>query len=179
MGADLYIERVFKDDPRIDIVGKKLDDVRDMIKTLPSDNSEEFRRIYEKREKALLDSYNRFWNTKFSTDNGYFRDSYNCSNLFWVLDLNYWNWLNDFLDGNGLLHPQQSRLVLRKIEERPVTETRLKRHFKTQKMELGADGKTAEEEFKEWLDYFTEKRERLLRFLKMAIEASSPIYCSI
>ncbi len=179
MGADLYIEKVFKDDLRIDIVGKKLDSVRELINALPSDNSEKLRATYKRREKALLDSYNRLWNRKFSTDNGYFRDSYNCSNLFWVLNLNYWNWLNDFLDGDGLLHPQQAKLVLKKIEERPVTESRLRRHFKSQKVELGSDGKSADEEFKEWFDYFVEKRERLIRFLRMAIETDSPVYCSI
>ncbi len=179
MGADLYIEKVFKDDSRIDVVGKKLDSVRELINALPSDNSEELRKVYQKGEKALLDSYNHLWNRKFSIDNGYFRDSYNCSNLFWVLNLNYWSWLNDFLDGNGLLHPQQARLVLKKVEERPVTEARLKRHFKSQKMELGTDGKSPGEEFQEWLEYFAEKRERLIRFLKMAIESNSPIYCSI
>lgn len=179
MGADLYIEKVFKNDPRMDVVGKKLDSVRELINALPSDNSEKLRAAYERREKAILDSYNRLWNRKFSTDNGYFRDSYNCSNLFWVLNLNYWNWLKDFLDGNGLLHPQQARLVLKKIEERSVTEAKIKHHFKKMKVDLGSDGKSPEKELKEWLDYFTEKREQLIGFLKMAIESDSPILCSI
>jgi hypothetical protein len=121
----------------------------------------------------------RIYDKTFSVDNGYFRDSYNSSNLLWSLGLNYWQWLGSFVDGKGYLRPQYARIILKKIESKSVTEIRVKRHLKSQKIELDNNGKPADEEFKELLDYFVEKRERLLRFLKMAIETDSPILCSI
>ena len=179
MGADLYVDRVFKDDPRVNVIGKKLDETRNALRDLPDDSSEDVIKRLERREKALCDAYGRALDRVFCVENGYYRDSYNCSNLLWVLSLDYWVWLGGFLDGKGYLHPQHTRIILDKIESRPVTETRLKQHLKQMKIELGKDGKTADEELKEWLDYFTKKRKRLIRFLKMAIEADSPILCSI
>jgi len=179
MGADLYVDKVFKQDPRIDVVGKKLDQVRENMRNLPDDIPDDVTKRYERREKALLDAHSRICDKMYCVDGGYFRDSYNSSNLLWVLGLNYWQWLGGFVDGKGFLHPQHTRIILKKIESRPVTETRLKRHLKNRKIELGKNNKPADEEFKEWLDYFVEKRERLIRFLKIAIEADSPILCSI
>jgi len=179
MGADLTIDRVFKEDPRVGVIGKKLDETRSALRDLDDDSPKDVVQRLERREKALCNAYGRVMDTMFCVENGYFRDSYNSSNLLWVLDLSYWIWLGGFLDGKGFLRPQHTRIILKKIESRPVTEIRLKRHLKSQKIELGNNGKPADEEFQEWLDYFVEKRERLLRFLKMAIETDSPILCSI
>ena len=179
MGADLYVDLVFKEDPRINVIGKKLDETRKALEDLPDDSPKDVVQRLERREKALLDAYMRIYDKMFSVDNGYFRESYNSSNLLWVLGLNYWNWLCGFVDGKGYLHPEHARLILNKIESRPVTEARVRRHIKDQKIKLGDNGKPPDEEFKKWLDYFVEKRERLIRFLKMAIDADSRILCSI
>ncbi|TKJ40961.1 hypothetical protein CEE36_08830 [candidate division TA06 bacterium B3_TA06] len=179
MGADLYVDKVFKQDPRIDVVGKKLDQVRENMRNLPDDTPDDVTKRYERREKALLDAYMRIYDNMFCVENGYFRDSYNSSNLLWVLNLSYWDWLGGFLDGKGLLHPQHARIILDKIESIPVTAARVKRHLEARKIKLGDNGKSPDEEFKDWLDYFVEKRKRFIRFLRMAIEADSPILCSI
>lgn len=179
MGADLYVDNVFKEDPRVSVIGKKLDEIRNTLRDLPEDSPEDLVKRLERREKALCDAYGRILDKMFCVDNGYFRDSYNSSNLLWVLGLNYWAWLGGFVDGKGFLHPQHARIILQKIESKPVTETRVRRHIKAQKIKLGDNGKPPDEEFKEWLDYFVEKRERLIRFLKMAIDADSLILCSI
>ena len=179
MGADLYVDHVFKEDPRVGVIGKKLDETRNTLRDLPDDSPKDFVQRLERREKALCDAYGRALDKMFCVGNGYFRDSYNSTNLLWVLNLNWWNWLGGYLDGKGYLHPQHTRIILKKIESRPVTEARLKHYLKDRNIELGKNDKSADDEFAEWLDYFTEKRERFIQFLKMAIEADSPILCSI
>lgn len=179
MGADLYVDKVFKRDPRIDKIGEKLDEVRGSMRNLPDDAPESAMKRHEKREKALMDAYNHFYDKTYSVENGYFRDSYNLSNLLWVLGLDYWVWIGDLLDTEGNLHSRQIKIVLAKIESIPLTKTKVKHYLKDRKIKLGQGHKSPDEEFKDWLDYFVEKRKRFIRFLRMAIEADSPIECSI
>jgi hypothetical protein len=90
---------------------------------------------------------------------GYYRDSYNDSNLLWKLGLDYWGWFGSHLDKEGLLHPDQAAVILQEV---------LNRHHLLEEIENTEERKYLEEKFEE----FTE-------FLRTAISAGEPIECSI
>jgi len=90
---------------------------------------------------------------------GYYRDSYNDSNLLWRLGLDYWEWFKAFLDDKDLLYPDKAALVLHDVEWR--------RHLLTE-IEDNEDRK-----------YFEEKFEEFTEFLRTAIRSGEPIQCSI
>ena len=90
---------------------------------------------------------------------GYYRDSYNDSNLLWKLGLDYWVWFKAFLDGAGLLHPDKAALVLQEVEDR-------------RQLLVEIDDNEERKYFEEKFDEFTE-------FLRTAIRLDEPIQCSI
>jgi hypothetical protein len=90
---------------------------------------------------------------------GYYRDSYNDSNLLWKLGLDYWEWFGSHLDKDRLLHPEKAEVILKEALDR--------RHL-LEEVEDGDERKYFEEKFGE----FTE-------FLRTAIRTGEPIHCSI
>lgn len=92
-------------------------------------------------------------------EKGYYRDSYNNSNLLWKLGLDYWVWFAQFLDRERLLDPDKAELVLREIEQR--------KHL------LDEIEDPREQE------YFREKYGEFTAFLRTAIERDEPGECSI
>jgi len=107
--------------------------------------------------------------TGFSTDInvGYFRDSYNDSNLFQQLDLSYWTLDKEYpgwFTNDGLLNIDGACGLIALLEER--------RH-------------KLEGTFVEWTDegknfkYFPEKLDALIAFLKKAIELDSLVIWSV
>ena len=91
---------------------------------------------------------------------GYFRDSYNDSNLLWTMGLDYWKWFAKMLDEEGMLSVENAKLVRDEVLSREMT-------------------KIPEWEDEDARAYFTEKRTRFIAFLERAIELNEPIYCSI
>jgi hypothetical protein len=49
---------------------------------------------------------------------GYFRDSYNDSNLLWKLGLDYWEWFGSYLGNDRLLQPDKAEVVLNEVMPR-------------------------------------------------------------
>ena len=90
---------------------------------------------------------------------GYYRDSYDPSNLLWELGLNWWDWFGGHLDKDGLLQPDRAEVILNEV---------LSRRYLLESMadeEMRAD--------------FEEKFEDFTRFLRTAINAGEAIGCSI
>jgi len=101
---------------------------------------------------------------------GYFRDSYNSSNLLWLFDLSWWRDVLEVLVGkDGKMSPENAECFLRLLEDREsVFQVNLA------KVEP-ADGETrAEVE-----QYFRKKYERLKAFLRQGIDRKECIQCTL
>jgi hypothetical protein len=90
---------------------------------------------------------------------GYFRDSYNDSNLLWKLGLDYWGWFGSYLDQDRLLQPDKAEAVLNEV--------------------MGHRHLLEEIEDLEERKYFEEKFDEFTHFLSTAICMEEPIECSI
>jgi hypothetical protein len=90
---------------------------------------------------------------------GYYRDSYNDSNLLWRLGLDYGEWFGSFLDSERLLHPEKAEVILQEAENR--------RHLLEEIEDTGDR------------EYFEEKFEQFSELLRTAIRTGEPIQCSI
>jgi len=96
-----------------------------------------------------------------STDGekGYFRDSYNNSNLLWKFDLSYWK--NPYISKTGKLSP-----------------TNAKRLLKAMKKKKDIFDKNMSKEDKESISYFKDKYKKFKAFLNLAIKLKESIDCS-
>jgi hypothetical protein len=103
-------------------------------------------------------------------ERGYFRDSYNSSNLLWLFDLSWWqNVLEVLVDQDGKMSPENAESFLRLLEDRESV-------FQANLAKVKpADGETrAEVE-----QYFRKKYERLKAFLRQAIDRKESVQCSL
>ena len=101
---------------------------------------------------------------------GYFRDSYNNSNLLKLFKLSWWADVSNILtDEEGLMSPENAQRFLQLLQERePVFITNLPQ------VEL-CDGESQEEAEQ----YFYEKYQQLQAFLQEAIDIDESIVCSL
>ena len=101
---------------------------------------------------------------------GYFRDSYNNSNLLWLFKSSWWVDVSGTLtDDEGLMSPENARRLLCLLQERePVFNANLQRV----KLEAGESQETTEQ-------YFREKYQQLQAFLQEAIDIDEAIICSL
>lgn len=88
----------------------------------------------------------------------YFRDSYNDTSLFWVINLDFY----DRLTKNGELPPKKAKILLEEVKTSTITL-----------------GKAHAEGKEEWEKYFTDKKQAFIHFLELAIESNLPITCSM
>jgi hypothetical protein len=97
-------------------------------------------------------------------ESGYFRDSYNDSNLLWRFGLSWWADVGPLLDGpqQRLLAPAKAAELLALLDERAA-------RFTESLNELAP----------EEVGYFLEKRRAFTDLLRHAIELGEPIDCSI
>ena len=133
-----------------------------------------FNEAVEKRN-ALKPPYNEeyqeqvdfYWHKMYSV--GYFRDSYNNSNLLWRFDFSYWQ--NELkLNENGDLPPSEAKRLLTMLKEaEPIFEASLQR--------VRDEGWSDDPE--DVIDYFRMKYLKLRVFLKMAIKLNESIYWSV
>jgi hypothetical protein len=90
---------------------------------------------------------------------GYYRDPYNGSNLLWKLGLDYSDLFGSYLDKDRLLQADKVEVILGEVLNR--------RHL------------LEEIENKEEREYFGERFEEFIEFLRVAIRTGEPIQCSI
>lgn len=177
MGADLYRESAPGKNPERDAA---LDDLN-------------------AREAAGEDIHDResgkpTWGDVHNVEGWYFRDSYNGSSLFWKLDLSWWQSLEPYLGPNGdgdmqmitdedgeaygepRLYPEGCRKLAREVRNRSEL-------LMFNCRDLPDEGEEVEDIFGKGrtLDkrYFSEKFDRLIRFLETTAEAGDTIYCSV
>lgn len=154
MGADLYIESIHERKRKF--YEKQLVQAIKTRDKHPYPISEE----YQERVDWFYDKMHRV---------GYFRDSYNNSNLLWRFELSYWK--NDLkLDKEGDLPPSEAKRLLTMLKEHePIFEASMQRIH-----DEGWSDAPAEVE-----NYFRMKYLRLRVFLKMAIRLKETIIWSV
>lgn len=110
---------------------------------------------------------------------GYFRDSYNESNILWKLDLAYWHLDKQIPIGEikeGKLTVEQAKILLKEVESR---KPKLEEFLSTLNEEWLKKNNFGQPVIEDWKGYFSKKYEELVRFLKHAIELDSPITWSV
>jgi hypothetical protein len=147
MGADLYLIKKYKKqkekyEPLFNEAVKKRDNAPDHLK-----------------DKAQ-EKVNEYYYLMYSE--GYFRDSYNDSNLLWQFGLDYWNWFGDLLDENSNLTPDQAQIVLDSLKQNENI-------FESKLIEISEENQK----------YFRDKYSQFKTFLTEAITTNEPISCSI
>lgn len=154
MGADLYIESI--NERKQAMYREKFEQAVKMRDSILPPYNQEYQELVE-----------FYFDKLFSV--GYFRDSYNNSNLLWRFELSYWQ--NDLrLDEEGYLPPSEARRLLDMLKQRePIFEESLQR--------ISEDGWSDSPE--EVIRYFRMKYLKLRVFLKMAIRLNEPIRWSV
>jgi hypothetical protein len=159
VGADLYLNSVFREHhskyaPKFDHWVAKRDALHKAGQQEAADRA----------QKWVLKYYGKMH------ERGYFRDSYNSSNLLWLFDLSWWqDVLEVLVDEEGKMSPRNAERFLQTLADRePVFETNLKKVKPTK-------GETRAEVAK----YFREKYECLKAFLQQAIDRKKSIQCSL
>lgn len=99
---------------------------------------------------------------------GYYRDSYNQSNLLWRLGMNYWGYINELLDGSCLMSVANMRKLADDIKHATI---------------IPAGQMEGDEHLSgilsEWDTYFAEKKADLLALMQQAIDKKEPLYWSV
>lgn len=161
MGADLYISMIHdkqkaKYEPLFSEWVRKRDEAVD-----------------EAAKKTCQEKVTYYYE-KMNDSAGYFRDSYNDSNLLWLFGLDYWEYFSGLLEKGGIMKPETAQKLLDELKLRePVFNVKL-----TERMEkVTAKDKT--ETAKSVKDYFIRKYFEFQKFLQTAIDNNYDIDCSI
>lgn len=159
MGADLYIESVFK--PSFDTWSPKFEEAvvnRDRATTTEEKG---------KWQKKVTQYYEKAYSK------GYFRDSYNITNVLNTFGLSWWQDVIPLTDDEGYLQPQEVNTLLDMI---------LSRNQKLPTMEELREGRAkmaTKNALVGWHGYYREKGKKLIAFLKLAKKLNSPIKASL
>ena len=104
-------------------------------------------------------------------DDGYFRDSYNKTSLFWMMDLS-WGQFGG-IDENGELPIEEAKKLRAQLADNDIDEAKFNKTF-------GGRVKTdTASSTEEWREFFADKRNRLIALLDKSIELNEPLYCSV
>lgn len=210
MGADLYIKGISnslfdrynplfsaaavlrdtrKDNPRRGNYGDEV--VNNSIATLSSDISEDSE-IYASFQSAIADGSNAcdeaqnivsyYYNKMY--EDGYFRDSYNDTSLFWRLGLSWWGDVGPLIDaekddleeGSEINLGPEGCSTLRKMVVNANVKPLTGEDFINGGYSI-PEGSTLEQEIEAWQQHWEEKRKRFIEFMDRAIECGG-IYAS-
>ncbi len=145
MGADLYIESI------TDVARKKW---KKKLDEVCGDRND--------KDGKKFDYY---WNKMYPAT-GYFRDSYNDSNLLWKFGISYWTDINQLVNKRGFMTVPKAKILLELLDVR-------KNIFKKNIRNLKTHGDIDE------VAYFKKKYKRLRGFLNNAVKLNSSIRCSL
>ena len=159
MGADLYLNSVFR--KHRDRYAPKFDHWVAKRNALHQAGQRE---AADRAQKQVSKYFEKMH------ERGYFRDSYNPSNLLWLFDLSWWQDVLEVLVGkDGKMSTRNAERFLRMLAERePVFEANLKK-VKPARGEMWAEVEK----------YFRDKYERLKAFLRQAIDRKESVQCSL
>jgi len=158
MGADLYIMSIFESnhgqyEPAFAELVEQRNQLREAGKYLQAEQAQEqIEQLHDRMYEA-----------------GYFRDSYNDSNLLWLFGISYWQDIRDMLNKRSELEPEQAKTLLKRLSRR-------ERIFEARLQEQSVLESWTKEERE---TYFRKKYAEFRRFLQQAIDLNEAIYCSI
>ena len=106
---------------------------------------------------------------------GYFRDSYNATRLFGVLDLSWWD--NDFIRKDGKMGARGMKKLRAKLDAfGEITEAKLGPWAKAQEhVNFKAEGNA----LSDWATMFERKRTNLIALIDEALALGEPLDCSV
>ena len=162
MGADLYIEKIHhplmqKYEPLFKAAVRRRD-------SLPPKSGE---------AEAAQQEVTKYYDLMYTE--GYFRDSYNATNMLSRLGLSWWTDVQPLCTENRKLRHDK----LRKFREM-VAGARLELPSREDlEKQCGTVDDTGENSLAEWHKYFAGQRAALIAFLDKAIELNSAVYCSL
>jgi len=158
MGADLYIESIYKKNhARYNPTFEYWATIRDALRKAGNEAAT------EKAQKQVWKYYDKIH------QQGYFRDGYNDYNLLWVFDLSWWTDTKHLIDRQGWMMPIKIKRFFKMLKKREaVFEANVKQKS------IGKSETSAEVEV-----YFRKKYQELKTFLQEAIRRNEPIRCSI
>jgi hypothetical protein len=110
---------------------------------------------------------------KLDAPEGYFRDSYNGTSLFWALGLSWWHDVGELINSRGQMSPRNAKKLLTLIKSK-----KLKKITKKALIENRCQIDD-ENTVKSWQRYYEDKKARFETFLQTAIDLNEPIDCSI
>jgi hypothetical protein len=155
--------------------------------TLPS-ISNRARSMYEplfndagkRRDRAKTEGMRAEWQAKVEKyldamhpEDGYFRDSYNPSSVFQVMDLSWWELGDKLLDESDHLPVDKAKDLLALIEQRPISYEAVTAHYEQNNLH------ESKQSIDEWYKFFVAKRERFMALLRKSIELDEPLLWSI
>jgi len=149
MGADLYISAVF--DPHNKKWQEKFDEAVALRNSLTKDAPG-----YDEAQKQVEYCFDKMY------ERGYFRDSYNDSNLLWRFGLSWWEDIIPMLDDKSRLSVERANQLLTMLSVREVL-----------------FGENLASLPKKERRYFRAKYGEFKQFLTQAIDAGLPIDCSL
>ncbi len=113
---------------------------------------------------------------------GYFRDSYNCTSLFWLLGLSWWEIVEkgELKKRPGYLSLKAAKALLYRLQtELKVTDERFAEWEKKQRARYGASFKSEEGHPDKWKAMFREKHADLCALLRLSLKLREPLRCSV
>lgn len=158
MGANLYIQS---------IVEKSHQQWKPEFQKLIAQRNKLYAEGKDEEAKKLQE---KIWEVygKMYPPEGYFRDSYNSTNLLWQLGFSWWEDVGQLLNEESKLNADGIRTLLNMIEK-----------AKPFSLEDFQDNNGFGVPAEEILEYFTRKREAFVLFLKRALALGEDILVSI
>ena len=165
MGADLYIRS---------ITDKASEEFTPLF-----DIAVEMRHYFQEhgdkgRSDKAQDLVGYFYDAMYPKE-GYFRDSYNGTSVFFNLGLSWWKDVGDMLNKKGNLSPTRCRKLIEMIEVRECRRLSAE-ELKEEGCQVDEAGLNSPEG---WFEYYREKRLGLIGFLQRAADMKEYVHCSI
>ena len=169
MGADLYSDSIVdpareKWTPAFEKACSEREKVQKKLEKLGVDfwKDEKFKKVQAKIDEAYGNMY---------PDEGYFRDSYNCSSVLARLELSWWKDVIPMLDKEGKLVGPKIKELVEMIESRELKLVDAE--------EYAEKFRNPEDSADDWNKYFIQKKQNLLKFLNGALQDNDSISCSL
>lgn len=163
MGADIYLYSVYNENSAK--YNKKFENAVKLRNKHEANGKDD---LAERAQKKVMKYYNLMYSE------GYFRDSYNGTNMLNKLGLSWWNDVVPMLDREGNLKGSKLKKFLIMITNRELS--------LPTKEDLIADHCTVDDDKNSidvWHQMFIDNHQELIKLVKLAIELNEPLYCSL
>lgn len=160
MGADIYLNSVHdKNCKKYETQFNRAVQLRGQASSVVSHEQHQF----------MVDKYHNLMNSS----DGYFRDSYNNSSLFWMYKMSWWDISEELCDNNSYLSIVNAKVLMHRIIEIKHD------HAMNAWLEQQHNKPSSTTTEWEWRTYFAKKREDILTLLRSSIRLNEPLVFSV